>query len=209
MCLEAASMRKFAFLLIVAGLGIGAIWPWAQGNFLNDEIERVSMTGLRENGSVEAIVNLKTSDNPVRIRFLATFLPDGKLPPVRLPLTAKISDRQGTLLAGIVSFATDGLTTGPELPTQSGSQALNLTVVNDGPHALSLTFAENAGDGGISRPDIEKVSATFIRNARVIDDQYTLAGFIVAMLGFYLLVRSRRSGKKSGIVTFGRKGADR
>jgi len=188
-------MRLIAILCILGGVGVGFIWPWAQLNFFNDEITRIELSGLRENGSTEAILELKKSDNPVRVRFQASFLVGARLPPLRIPLYAKVSDKDGTLFATVINLPTKGIESGPQQEKVRVSQSLNLNVQNDGPHALSLSFAPNDNDGGIERPDVANITAIFIRNAGSVFDQYSLPGGMVAIFGFYLLTRSRRKRK--------------
>ena len=109
-----------------------------------------------------------------------------------------ITDRDGTLLTGVISFPTQGIETGPEQPKVRGSQALEFGIINNGEHELYLELAPNQNDGGVLRPDIEGISATVIANAPAINEDYKSLAAVMALAGFYLLVRSRKRKKESG-----------
>ena len=74
-------MRIFGILLLLAGLGLGIGWPWAQVNFLGNEKEKVVFSDLRSKAVKTQSVVLEPVDSPVRVRFQAEYLVDGKLPP--------------------------------------------------------------------------------------------------------------------------------
>ena len=97
-------VRTVGLLLIAAGIGLGALWPWAQLKFLGRELQMLEFDQPRNTPSEPAVINLSRGDNPVRMRFRANYLQDGKLPPVKIPIRVVIRDKDGVFLSGIISF---------------------------------------------------------------------------------------------------------
>jgi len=192
-------MRIVGVLFLLAGLGIGVLWPWAQIQFGGNELVKLEFAQVRDGGEV---LNFRATkaDNPLRIRFQAKYLVGAKLPPVKIPVKVLITDREGTLLTGVISFPTQGIDTGPEQEQVRGSQSLNFDVLNDGEHQLALALASNPNDGGIVRPDIDGVSATVVANAPEINDDYKALSAVLALVGFYLFMRSRRRKGDKGQI---------
>ncbi|MDJ0613477.1 MAG: hypothetical protein QNJ29_07345 [Rhizobiaceae bacterium] len=184
-------MRSVGLLFLLAGLGLGLLWPWAQLNFGGREIASLEYENIRSSAEVLSF-DATSNDNPVRIRLHARYLVGAKLPPVKIPMKVLITDREGALLTGVVSFSTKGIGSGPEQGKVRGSQSLNFNVLNDGEHQLALSFAPNSNDGGIKRSDIDVISATVVANAPEIDDDYKALSAVLALVGFYLFMRSRR-----------------
>lgn len=140
---------------------------------------------------------LNREDNPIRVRFQIAYKPDGALPPVKIPIKVVITDRDGTLLTGTVSFPTSGRETGPEQPKVRSGTLLNFDVINDGEHELFLELAPNPNDGGITRPAIDGVEVAVVKNAANIRDDYKALAAVMALAGFYILIRSRGRKRKS------------
>lgn len=185
-------MRMLGILLIVIAVGIGLILPWAQINLEGEEVATLEFPGFSRKGKGEGTVLLQTQDNPLRIRFSIRYLNDALLPPVKIPVFAKVSDRNGTLIGTVISFPTQGRSTGPEQDVIRAGSSLDLVIQNNGLHKLELERAPNNGDNGISNPAIESITARFIANASPVNDQYKIPALILGLTGFYLLVRSRR-----------------
>lgn len=192
-------MRVVGIMFLLAGLGLGLLWPWAQANFGGNELEKLEFSNLRNGGEVVTF-NATQADNPIRIRFQAKYLVGAKLPPVKIPVKVLITDREGALLTGVISFPTQGINTGPEQGSVRGSKSLNFNILNEGEHQLALSLAPNSNDGGIARPDIDRVSATVVANAPEITDDYKALSAVLALVGFYLLMRSRRRKKDEGRI---------
>ena len=188
-------MRKLGFIFILIALGIGLLLPWAQLNFEGEEVATISFPDFNRTLNNEGTVLLKTEDNPVRIRFFAKYKIDGLLPPSKIPVTAKLSDKDGTLIGAIISFSTNGHGGGPDQPLVRSGTSLDVTVQNDGLHKLQLEFAPNKNNNGITKPDVDSIQASFIGNASSINETYRIPALILGFVGFYLIVRSRR---KSG-----------
>jgi hypothetical protein len=189
-------MRILGVLLILTGLGLGIIWPWAQLNLLGNEKANLKFGSLAGSQPEQQEVTLTRADNPVRMRFRASYKVGGKLPPLKIPVKVVITDAEGTLLNGVISFPTDGIEQGPEQPKARGSRPLEFNILNDGPHIVYLQLLDNANSGGIAKPDIENISLTVITNAPEVRDDFKAVSAVLALAGFYLMVRSRRRSKK-------------
>lgn len=184
-------MKKLGFLFIVMGIAIGLLLPWAQLNFQGGEVAELSFPAFNQKGSGEATVLLKVADNPVRLRFSAQYKVDGLLPPIKIPIEVKLSDKDGTLIGAIISFSTKGHGGGPDQPKVRSGTNLEVKVQNDGLHKLQLSFAPNKNNG-IEKPDIDTITASFIANANAVNESYKIPAAILALVGFYLILRSRR-----------------
>lgn len=194
-------MRILAILMLLAALGVGVVWPRVQVQLLGNQLAELEFDTLRSaREPVAREIELSRNDNPVRIGFQAKYMVGAKLPPVSVRIKAVITDAEGTLLSGFLSFPTDGISTGPEQPAIRGSQPLIFSVLNDGVHTLYLSLAENPNDGGIETPDIASVTATVIANVPEQDDNIRALSAVLALLGIYLFFRSMRrrpAGPKS------------
>ena len=185
-------MRIIGFLFIIAGIVVGLLLPWAQLNFDGEEIAELKFASFNQTGAGEATVLLKAADNPVRIRFFAEYKVGGLLPPLKIPIQVKLSDKDGTLVGAIISFSTKGHGGGPDQPRVRSGNNIDVTVQNDGLHKLQLEFAPNKNNNGIEKPDIDTITASFIANASPVIDDYKIPAAILALVGFYLILRSRR-----------------
>lgn len=201
-------MRKLGFLLILIALGVGVLMPLVLVKLSGTEITTLSFSNFRGNGVKAQNLLIRKEDNPVRINFRAQYKVGAKLPPVKLPVTVKVSDSDGTLIGTIISFKTDGFDTGPEQPKVAGSQSLVFDVQNDGLHRISMEFAPQPGNSNILQPDVEEITAKFTANTSEQDNPYKIPSVVLGLLGFYLIIRSRR-GKKDepGKPRWGRGGS--
>ncbi len=192
-------MKKLGLLLIAIAIVIGLLLPWAQLNFEGEEIAQVNFPDFNQTSLSEGTVLLKTDDNPVRIRFFAEYKVGGLLPPLKIPVTVKLSDKDGTLIGAIISFSTKGHGGGPDQPKVRSGTNIDVSVQNDGLHKLQLEFAPNKNNNGIINPDVDNITATFIANASPVNQPYKIPAVILAMVGFYLIVRSRKKRKDTHI----------
>lgn len=188
-------MKKLGFLLIVIALCIGLLLPWANLNFNENVVSEISFPDFHKTGKAEQTVLLTKADNPLRIRFRAKYKIGGLLPPVKIPVQVKLSDRDGTLIGAIISFPTNGIDTGTEQPKARSGTHLLATVQHDGLHKLELEFAPNKNNNGIEKPDVDTITVSFVANAEPLDNQFQLPALILGLLGFYLIIRSRRKSK--------------
>ena len=190
-------MRLVAFLLIAGGIGLGLIWPWAQLSLDRSNAETLTYGDLQGPVVERQTITLSEQDNPIRVQFEISYKPDAALPPTKLPVKIVITDSDGTLLSGIVSFATGGRDTGPEQPKVRSGTMLNFDVINSGEHEFFLELADNPNDGGISRPGIEGVDISVIKNASELRDDYKALAAVMALAGVYVLIRSRGRKRKA------------
>ena len=188
-------MRKLAIFLIIAGFGLSIFLSWGQVNLFAERIDELEFTELQGTWPQGRKLELNQSDNPIRVQFQARYMVDGRLPPVRLPIKVVITDREGTLVSATLSFPTQGIKTGPEQPTVRGSQPVIFNVLNDGEHTIYMTLAAMPENSLTNSPDVDAITATILGNAHDIPEEYRLLGVIIALLGFYLLSRSRRRRK--------------
>lgn len=189
-------MKKLGFLLILIGVVVGVLMPLAQVKLSGTEITTLSFADFRDDGVESQDLLIRKEDNPVRINFRAKYKVGAQLPPLKLPITVKISDVDGTLIGTIISFKTDGFDTGPEQPKAAGSQSLVFDVQNDGLHRISMAFAPQPGNSNILKPDVEEITAKFIANTSEEENPYRIPAAVLGILGFYLIVRSRRGQKR-------------
>ncbi|MEM7067855.1 MAG: hypothetical protein AAF478_03145 [Pseudomonadota bacterium] len=185
-------MRTVGVLFLLIGIGIGIVWPRVQLEYFGRELAQLEFQHPEFNTAKSHSIELTQTDNPVRVLFRASYLLDGKLPPVKMPAKILITDRDGTFLNGILSFPTNGISEGPEQPSARASQSLDFDVLNDGEHVFALNLAPNENDGGILRPDVEKITATVYANVPVMNDNHKAFAAIFGVAGVYLLLRSRR-----------------
>ncbi|MEM8650670.1 MAG: hypothetical protein AAGF54_09095 [Pseudomonadota bacterium] len=185
-------MKRIGICLVFAGIALGLLWPWYQLNFYGEEFAKLNFSNLRDGTAIHADVDLNKQNNKVRIRFLAYYQVDGKLPPVKLPVKVSINDPVGPFLTGRISFPTNGNFSGPEQPKVAGSNSLEFDVLNDGPHRVTLQLAPNPNPGQFSKPDIEKVIATVVANAPEVQEDYKVLSVVLALTGVYFIIRGRR-----------------
>ena len=201
-------MKKLGFIFITLAILIGLILPWAKLNFTGNEIGTLTFPNFRGDGIKTQSLLIRKEDSPVRVRFRAKYKVGGLLPPVKIPITVKVSDIAGTLIGTIISFPTNGFETGPEQPKVRGSSPLVFEIQNDGLHHLNLSFAKNKNNGNILKPDVEEISATFIANSAELQTPYKIPAAILGMLGLDLIVRSRKKGNtKPKMPRWGRGGS--
>lgn len=205
-------MKQLGLILIAIAIGVGLILPWAQLNFEGEEAASIEFADFHKQGKGEGTVLLKREDNPLRIRFSAKYINDALLPPVKIPVIVKLSDRNGTLIGSIISFPTQGRVSGPEQEAVRAGSNLDATIENDGLHKLELEFAPNKNDGGIKIPAVSYITASFVANAKPLNNDYKIPALFLGLLGFYLIVRSRKNkkggnGSNSNKPKWGRGGA--
>lgn len=199
-------MRFLGVILLLAGLGLGVIWPMVQVRLYGNELARLQFAQLKSEAAKPKVIELSKVNNPVRVSFEASYLVGAKLPPVKIPVKVLITDADGALLSGKISFSTKGDETGPEQPKVRGSQSIEFNVLNEGEHLLYLSLAPNKYDDGILVPDIAAVTAIVIGNAPELRDDHKALAAVLVLAGMYVLIRSRRNrkGKPSPPKRWGR-----
>lgn len=188
-------MKKLGFLLLLIAVSVGLLMPLAQVKLSGNQITTLTFADFRSDGEKTQNVLIRKEDNPVRINFRARYKVGAKLPPVKLPIMVKISDANGTLIATVISFKTDGFDTGPEQPKVAGSQSLVFDAQNDGLHRISMAFAPQPANSNILLPDVEDITAEVIANTSEEENPYQIPAIVLGILGFYLIIRSRRRNK--------------
>ncbi len=188
-------MRVVAFLLLIGGVAAGVIWPWIQMNWMGDPIGELTLYE-RNSGWQDITIVLSIAENPVRMRFEARTLPDGKLPPINIPIAVRIRDADGPLVAAIINLPAKGRETGPEGGLISGVSSPVFRVQKTGEHVLTAAFAPNPNDGNITKPDLASVKVTFIANAAEPDETHKVPAAVAVLFGVYLLFRTRKRKKR-------------
>lgn len=190
-------MKKLGLIFILIAFGVVVLMPLAQVKLSGTEITTLTFTGLRGGEAETQNVLIRKEDNPVRVNFRAKYKVGAQLPPVKLPITVKVSDSDGTLIGTIVSFKTDGFDTGPEQPKVAGSQSLVFEVQKEGLHRISMEFAPQPANSNILRPDVEEITARFMANTSRQETPYKIPAAVLGILGFYLVIRSRKDKKST------------
>ena len=129
--------------------------------------------------------------------MITNSLPTPWNPPVKVPLKVVVTDRDGVFLSGVISFPTHGTSNGPGVTHTRAGTPLEFNVLNGGDHEFRIALAPNANDGGIITPGIRNVKAKVIANAPELDDDYKALAAILALAGFYILIRSRRGSQRT------------
>lgn len=183
-------MRFLFLLVLLAGTGLGILYPWATTNFTGREIGvyRVYDRG----GSFRPVeVALATADTPVRVLVDLTTLAPPVVTPARAILTVTASTRGETVLAQALNFHdTTPRERSPQLPDPVFRDDAGL--IRD-VSAGSYRFVVAQGDN--DNVQIQRVDLILRSGAGEADQRAQPIGFSLMAVGFVGLVLSLRRGK--------------
>lgn len=183
-------MRFFFLLLLLAGLALGVVYPWAIHNFSGEEIARERVFE-RGRGFSAATVSLQAEQAPVRVFVEMTSVGAMNLQgnSTVLTLTATVNNR--TVLANPLTFV--HAEPRPDNPQSGGTiygdDAGVIDPVEDGDYV----FVVGPGDAD----DIEMRSADIVLRAGALpyDARALPIGLVLVAIGFIGFVISFRGGR--------------
>ncbi|GAA2863392.1 hypothetical protein WHT83_12615 [Aminobacter sp. P9b] len=185
-------MRFLFLLILLAGTGLGIIYPWAATNFTGREIGTYRV--YDRGGSFRPVeVALATADAPVRVLVDLTTLAPPVVQPARAILTMTASTRGETVLAQALNFYdTTPRERSPQLPDPVFRDDAGL--IRD-VKAGSYRFVVAPGDN--DNVQIQRVDLILRSGAGEADQRAQPIGFSLMAVGFVGLVLSLRRGKGS------------
>jgi hypothetical protein len=183
-------MRVLFLLILLAGVGAGVIYPWAQRNFSGDEI---GTWRVYEQGRFTPVdVPLKATDAPVRVLVDLTTNADRIISSDRTVLTITASHDGKTALAATLRFR------GNPTPREQAPQVADrifrdeagvIPVVGDGAYTFTV------GPGDADDIQIKAVDLVLRSGAEEVDERLQPIGFSLMAIGIIGLVLALRRGK--------------
>jgi hypothetical protein len=180
-------VRFFFFLMILAGLALGAAYPWYQYNMAGSEIGTYRVY-VRGGDFKPEMVVLAQSDAPVRV-FVDMVPLQGYYPTqsrTALTLTASVEGR--TVLASSLSYISSTEESKNLQTTRKvfRDRAGDMNIVTPGEYTFVV------GEGDMEGLSIDIVDLVLRRNAQETDPRTVAAGAALALLGFFGLIRAMR-----------------
>jgi hypothetical protein len=188
-------VRLFFFLMILAGLALGAGYPWYQYNMAGSEIGTYRVY-VRGGDFKPQTVALAQSDAPVRA-FVDLVPLQGYYPTqsrTALTLTASIEGR--TVLASSLSYISS-TEESKNLQTARKvfrDRAGDINIVTPGEYTFIV------GEGDMEGLSIDTVDLILRRNAAESDPRAMPAGAVLALFGFIGLIRAARRRRAEAAV---------
>lgn len=188
-------MRILFFLLALAGLVLGIVYPAAVDYFSGELIANLPVYD-RARGFAPVTVPLNADDAPVRVMLSAATLDNFSPPNASAHLTITATHGSRTVLASPVVFVAQ-----QARESASNSQRLSATVgLIDPVDAGDYRFDVNFGDAGTL--PFQSVELVLRRRALVADERAQPIGYMllaVGVVGFVLsLTRGGGSGSSGG-----------
>jgi hypothetical protein len=184
-------MRLFFLLVLLAGLGMGFIYPWSISNFSGREI---GTWPVYRQGRFEPVdVRLAPTDAPVRVLVDLTTDANDLFAPVGAVLTITASEGGKTVLAETLRFAGESQIRdkSPQVAQKvARDDAGVIAEVHDG------TYRFNVGRGDAEGPQIKAVDLVLRAGSGEVDARFQPIGISLMAVGFIGLVlafRRRRS----------------
>ncbi len=185
-------MRLFFLLVLLAGLGMGFIYPWSISNFSGREI---GTWPVYRQGRFEPVdVRLAPTDAPVRVLVDLTTDANDLFAPVGAVLTITASEGGKTVLAETLRFAGESQIRdkSPQVAQKvARDDAGVISEVHDG------TYRFNVGRGDAEGPQIKAVDLVLRASSGEVDARFQPIGISLMAVGFIGLVlafRRKRSG---------------
>ncbi len=185
-------MRFLFALILLAGIGIGAIYPWAMSNFSGHEI---GTWRVYEQGRFKpATVELSSSDEPVRVMVDLTAKAERIVSQQHTVLTLTAATSGRTVLASTLQFNhSDPREASPQLPDKIfRDEAGLIPVVSPGPYVFTV------GPGDAEGIEMRSVDLILRSGVGEVDKRAQPIGFslmAVGAIGFMLALRRGGGGR--------------
>ncbi|PWK75579.1 hypothetical protein [Aminobacter sp. AP02] len=182
-------MRFLFLVILLAGTGLGIIYPWATTNFSGHEIGTYRAYD-RAGGFRPVEVALATADAPVRVLVDLTTLAPPVVKPARAILTITASTSGETVLAQALNFIdTTPRERSPQLPDPIFRDDAGL--IRD---VQPGTYRFVVGQGDADNVQIQRVDIILRSGGGEADARAQPVGFSLMAIGFIGLVLSLRRG---------------
>lgn len=182
-------MRLLFLLILLAGVGLGAIYPWSVRNFSGDEIGKWR---VYEQGQFQPqVVQLKADQAPLRVLVDLTTNTDRILSSDRTVLTLTAAHDGKTDLAATLKFSSNPTPreNSPQLADRIfRDEAGVIPMVNDGDYIFTI------GQGDAEGIKIKAVDLVLRSEVASIDQRLQPVGFSLMAIGFIGLVLAFRRG---------------
>lgn len=183
-------MRFLFALILLAGIGIGAIYPWAMSNFSGHEI---GTWRVYEQGRFKPVtVALSSSDEPVRVLVDLTAKAERIVSQQHTVLTLTAATNGHTVLASTLQFnhSDNPRQASPQLPDKIfRDEAGLIPTVNPGPYVFTV------GPGDAEGIEMRSVDLILRSGVGEIDKRAQPVGFsLVAVGAIGFMLSLRRSG---------------
>jgi hypothetical protein len=188
-------MRFFFLLMILAGLALGAGYPWYQYNMAGSEIGTYRVH-VRGGGFKPVAVTLAQTDAPVRV-FVDMAPLQGYYPTQsRTALTLTASTEGRTVLASSLSYISSTEESKNLQTTRKvfRDRAGDINVLTPGEYTFVV------GEGDMEGLSIDTVDLVLRRNAAETDPRAMPAGAALAVFGFIGLIRAAKRRRAEAAV---------
>ncbi|PLP58705.1 hypothetical protein CYK37_13610 [Mesorhizobium loti] len=183
-------MRKFFLLLILAGIALGFIYPWAVQNFSGEELG--TWHAYQDGRFKPVTVSLKAGTGPVRVFVDLTTNADRIQAFDRTVLTLTAAAGNRTVLAQRLSFS------GNPTPREQSPQ-LTDKIFRDEAGLIAVdeadTYVFTLGLGDADNLQIKAVDLVLRSGAAVPDARIRQAGFGLIGFGVFCLMLAIRFGR--------------
>lgn len=181
-------IRVLLFVVMIAGLGIGVAYPWYVNNFTGSEIGRYPVLANKGDSFGVPQVALVASDAPVRVFVDMVPLP-GYIPSeTSSSLTIAVSRDGHPILSKGLAFSANSTSINRDRP-QDGSPLRQSA--GDIDPVIPGTYAFYVAPGLSDGLQVSKIDLVLRRSAQPVPESYISAGLMMAVLGFYGLMRTR------------------
>lgn len=185
-------MRFVFFLILLIGVALGIVYPWAIQNFSGRELGTWRVYD-RASGFHPVDVTLGSADAPVRALVDMTLLGTRNFSGTSTALTITADGGGRTVLAETLSFATSS-------PREESPQMAERIYRDDAgliPEIADGTYTFTVGPGDADGIDMKSVDLILRSSAGSYDQRAQPVGFTlmaIGFIGFVLALRNRRGG---------------